>query len=89
MSDPNPVGNVEPTDSSQVDGASAPAVPAAQGGVTGGEGESFSSFTTMGDLQRESPKLYRAILEAIFMSVKRMQDRVMKRVKALNRESRR
>lgn len=94
MSDPTLVTNATPADPNQnpqvVDATTVPAVPLATDGSAsggGGGGSGFSSFATMGDLQRNSPELFKMIQTAIFMYIKRVQDSAMARIKARNREA--
>lgn len=89
MSEPS-IQNAIPTDSTQ---AAVPIAPVSVAPATraaaeagSGSGSSLGSFTSLGDLQAKEPKLYRMIQEAIFMQVKRVQDRVNARIKKANRE---
>lgn len=93
MSEPTPVTNAVPADPSQdptqvLNATTVPATPSATDGGGAGGGSGFSSFATMGDLQRNSPELFKMIQTAIFMYIKRVQDNAMARIKKRNRESR-
>lgn len=89
MSDPSSISNVPPTGPAQIIGTPAPVAPHHAAGKEAATVTSFSTISSVGDLQRNAPELWKLIQQQAVVYVKRVQDRALRRIKANNREANR
>jgi len=88
MSDSSVVNSSQSVGSVSASSASAVVQGAAANRALASSGSSSDTFSSIGELQRKQPELYRLMTEGIFMSFSREQQHAQDRMKEILREGR-